>query len=120
MGLIKNQLLQKHLAKHGYHEAKTMPGAWKHNTHPIIISLVVDDFGIKYLKKTHADHLIKTLELEYICNKNWDGNLYYGLTIKWDYKKWTVDLSMPGYTQKVIHKFQHLCPAKPQHAPQKY
>ena len=119
-GLIAKQLLQKYLAKNGYHQTKTTQRPWKYNTRPINISLVVDDFGIKYLKKTHADHLIKTLELDYTCDKNWDRNVYYELTIKWDNKKVIVDLSMPGYAQNVLHKFQHCCPAKPQHAPAKY
>ena len=63
VGLIAKQLLQKYLAKHGYHQTKTTPRPWKYNTRPINISLVVDDFGIKNLKKTHADHLIKRLNL---------------------------------------------------------
>ena len=118
-GIIANQLLEKRLATHGYHPTPITPGLWKHETRPITFSLVVDDFGIKYVGKQHADHLIKALEQDYKCDTNWDGDLYCGLTIKWDYIKRTADLSMPGYIQKVLHKFQHPYPKKPQHAPHK-
>jgi hypothetical protein len=39
------------------------------------------------------------------------------LTLKWDYENRTVDFSMPGYIENVLHKFQHKPPNRPQHAP---
>jgi endonuclease I len=64
---------------------------------PILFSLVVDDFGIKYVGKQHADHLIQAIEQHYKSSKDWEGQLYCGITLKWDYQCHTVDLSMPGY-----------------------
>jgi len=34
---------------------------WKHDTRPIIFSLVVDDFGVKYVGKENAPHLLDTV-----------------------------------------------------------
>jgi hypothetical protein len=42
---------------------------------------------------------------------------YCGLTLDWDYKNRTVDLSMPGYIKAALHKYQHPAPARPEHAP---
>ena len=48
-GLIAQELLEKRLNKHGYHQSKLTPGFWKHDTRPIYFSLIVDDFGVKYV-----------------------------------------------------------------------
>ena len=39
------------------------------------------------------------------------------VTLDWDYDDNYVDISMPGYIKKVLHKFQHKKPKKPQYAP---
>ncbi len=33
-----------------------IPGLWKHNTQPIIFTLVVNDFGVKYVGEENALH----------------------------------------------------------------
>jgi hypothetical protein len=33
----------------------------------------------------------------------------------WDYLAGTVDLSMPGYINTALHKFQHPLPSRPEH-----
>jgi hypothetical protein len=45
-GIIAQQLLEERLQKHGYCQSQMAPGLWKHNTHPISFSLVVDEFGV--------------------------------------------------------------------------
>jgi hypothetical protein len=60
-GIIANDQLQAHLAKYGYHPMPRTPGLWNHATRPVTFSLVVDDFGIKYVGRQHADHLIHAL-----------------------------------------------------------
>ena len=39
------------------------------------------------------------------------------ITLKWDYTCHTVYLSMPGYINKSLLKYQHPDPHKPQHVP---
>ena len=72
-GIITQQLLEERLGKHVYHQSKTNPGLWKHDTRPINFLLVVDDFGVKYVGKQNAHHLIDTVRRYYKCSCNWDG-----------------------------------------------
>jgi hypothetical protein len=53
----------------------------------------------------------------YNISSDWNGGAYCGLTLHWDYKKRTVDLSMQGYIKAALHKYQHPAPALPEHAP---
>ena len=48
-GIIAQQLLEKRLAKAGYYQSKTTPGFWTQEWRPILFSLIIDDFGIKYV-----------------------------------------------------------------------
>ena len=38
---------------------------------------------------------------------DWKGTLYCSITLKWDYQHQTCELSMPGYVQQAVEKFQH-------------
>jgi hypothetical protein len=116
-GILANQLLRKRLAPAGYYEVAHTPGLWRHVSRPIQFSLVVDDFGVKYVGKEHADHLIKTLRQHYKLSEDWEGTLYCGITLEWDYQERTLDISMPGYILKLRAKFQHETPKRPQHSP---
>jgi hypothetical protein len=74
-----------------------MPGLWKHASRPIMFTLIVDDFGIQYTGKQHAQHLIAGLKQDYeAITTDWDGKLFCGIHLDWDYQAHTVDLSMPG------------------------
>jgi hypothetical protein len=42
------------------------------------------------------------------------------MTLKWDYKNRTCDISMPGYAANVLSWFQHNTPKHPQHTPSRY
>ena len=56
--ILAQQLLEERLNKHGYSQSKAVPGLWTHKTWPISFTLVVDDFGVKYVGKEHTMHLI--------------------------------------------------------------
>ena len=86
-------------------------------TLPTIFAPCVDNFGIKYLQKDHADHLINALRSNYTISINWEGKNYCGLEFDWNYSKHYVILSMPKYILSALHKFQHPKPARPQDAP---
>jgi hypothetical protein len=77
----------------------------------------VDDFGVKYIGKSHADHLIKTLMEHYKISSDWAGQRYIGLALQWDCYNRLVHLSMPGYCEKAGQRFLHTAPKKPQHQP---
>jgi hypothetical protein len=77
----------------------------------------VDDFGVKYVGQEHAEHLMTCIKKNYNISSDWNGTAYCGLTLDWDYKNRTVDLSMPGYIKAALHNYQHPAPARPEHAP---
>ena len=116
-GRIANDRLKIHLAKFGYSPVARTPYLWKHATKDICFSLVVDNFGFKHVDKYTADHLIQALKKLYTISINWNGSLYCGLTINWDYDKRICDISIPTYIKEALHKFQHPAPSRPQDAP---
>jgi hypothetical protein len=83
-----------------------------------MFALVVDDFGIQYTGKEHADHLLATLSKDYeAVMVDWSGSLFCGITLDWDYAERHVTLSMPGYVQAALEEFKHPLPAPIEHQP---
>jgi hypothetical protein len=96
-GRLANKLLEKRLKPHGYSPAPHTHGLWLHSTKPMQFALVVDDFGIEYENRKDAEDLIQVLKNHYeAVSEDWDGELFCGITLGWDYENKTVDLSMPG------------------------
>ena len=116
-GLIAQELLEKRLNKRGLYQSQFTPGLWLHKTRNIQFALVVDDFGIKYVKDEDAQYLIDSLTPHYDITVNQEGKRFIGLTLEWDYKNRRVHISMPGYVIKALARFHHKPPAKPQHQP---
>jgi hypothetical protein len=116
-GILVNELLQRNLAKDGYRPTTHTHGVWTHDTRPISFSLVVDDLGVKYIGREHAEHFMTCIKKSYNISSNWNGAAYCGLTLDWEYKNHTVNLSMPRYIKAALHNYQHPTPAHPEHAP---
>ena len=116
-GLLANLLLEKRLNKNGYFQSTIIPGLWTHTTRPIQFTLVVDDFGVKYVGEEHAEHLMSVLREFYAITHDWKGNKYIGITLDWDYERKKVHLSMSGYIGKALTQFKHLTPTKGQDLP---
>ena len=106
-GILAQQLLEQRLNEHGYSQSKAVPGLWTHETRPISFTLVVDDFGVKYVGKENAMHLISILKQHYEISEDWTGSKYIGITFDWDYANKRVHLSMPGYISKALQRFGH-------------
>jgi hypothetical protein len=70
-GIIAQQLLEECLQKHGYCQSQMTPGLWKHDTCPISFSLVVNNFGVKYVGEENAQHLLDTVRKYYKCSCKW-------------------------------------------------
>jgi hypothetical protein len=119
-GLLANKLLQTRLAPFGYYLARHTPGLWLHKTRSISFTLNVDDFAVKCVGKQHAEHLRNALLQTYELTTDWTATVYSGMTLKWDYKNRTCDISMPGYVSNVLSKFQHDAPKHPQHTLSRY
>ena len=80
-GILANKRLKRKLAPFGYHECKNTLGLWYHETSSITFTLVVDNFGVKYIDKNDVDHLISSIKSNYELTVDWKGNLYCGITL---------------------------------------
>ena len=116
-GILANKLLKKRLSTHVYYECQFTPGLYRHMWHPIMFSLVVDDFGVKCQGIQHAKHLKEALEKYSEVDVDWKGQLFYSITLNWNYNMRYVYLSVPGYVHRDRTKDQHSNPKKPQHSP---
>ena len=83
-GILANKKLRRKLAPFGYFEHSSTPGLWYHISRPISFTLVADDFGVKYVNKDDADHLISSIKALYTLTEDWLGNLYCGIALDWD------------------------------------
>jgi hypothetical protein len=63
-GILANELLQHNLAKNGYRPMTHTHGLWTHDMRPISFSLVVDDFGVKYVRREHDEYLSNEMHQE--------------------------------------------------------
>ena len=111
----KQASLHRNSSKSGFKKQATR-SKWR----PISFTLVVDDFGVKYIGKEHVMHLIKSLKEHYEVEEDWEGHRYLGITLDWDYKKREVHLSMPDYVERALVRFNHPTPDKPQHQPHQH
>jgi hypothetical protein len=102
-GKLANDLLQKRLALDGYRPTKHTPGLWKHDTRPLAFTLVVEDFGVKYIDIKDAKHLEACLTKHYPMKSDWTAGRYLGIYLQWDYTNGTVTLTMPGYVKNALH-----------------
>ena len=103
-----------------YFQSTHIPGLWIHKWHPILFSLVIDDFGVKYVGKGNSEQLISSIRKFYPVPEDWTGSLYCGITLKWYCQKRTVDISIPGYVAAALYKYQHKPAQRPQHSPHKW
>jgi hypothetical protein len=105
-GVLAKFDLVLHFSKHGYIQSAHAPGQFTPQTRSISFCLVVDDFGVKYVGKAHAQHLIDVLQQKYTITTDWYGALYVGLHLHWDYDQRAVDISMPNYVTKARQRFE--------------
>ncbi len=78
-GIVANKCLQQKLAPFRYFESTNTPGFWYHETRPIIFTLVVDNFGVKYANKENMDHLMASIKKGLHARQGLDGQ-----PILWD------------------------------------
>eukprot|EP00956_Cyclotella_meneghiniana_P023402 scaffold45578_cov41-Cyclotella_meneghiniana.AAC.1 len=119
-GILAQKFLAERLDKRGYYQCECTPGLWRHKWRPIMFTLIVDDFGVEYVGKEHADHLRDTIKEFYDLTENWDGDLYARISnLDWNYTKRTCRLSMEDYIDTVLTKYNHQRPKKPVLSPYK-
>ena len=95
-GKLAHEKLIDKMTTYGYYPCNGTPGLWRHKWRPIMFTLVVDDFGVKYVGEKHAKHLVTALQQQYSqVVVNWSGDRYCGMTLTWNYATKHVDISMP-------------------------
>jgi hypothetical protein len=101
-GLLANKLLKKRLKQT---RAWTMEARHTSDT----VCLTVDDFGVKYVGREHAEHLKMVLEqhCKVTVTCDWTGERYIGIHMHWDYAKKKVHLYMPGYVERALIGFNY-------------
>ena len=106
-GRLAQNRLVSHLDKHGYKQAPHSPCIFRHIERQTAFSLVVDDFGVKYVRREEdAGHLIETLQKLYEIKVDWSGRKYLGFNITFAADNKSVSLDMPDYIPKVHQRFQ--------------
>ena len=123
-GKLANDLLRKRLNAAGYHETATTPGLWRHVWRPVQLVLIVDDFGVEYVGRKHADHLLGVLNQHYEMSEDWEGKKFAGIGIAWNYaarhNDRTCRLTMANYISDLLFREGHQTPAVPQLSPHKH
>ena len=96
--------LEERLNKVGYYQCPTTPGLWRHKWRPILFCLIVDNFGIEYVDKRHADHLRNILLEHYEITQDWSSSRFSVIDLTWDYSKRTCRLSVNNYIKNFFLK----------------
>ena len=68
-GKVANNRIVDNIAKYGYAHCKPTPSLWQHATRPVVFTLCVDDFGVKYVGKQHTINLLISLPASYNSHK---------------------------------------------------
>ena len=83
--ILANKCLKQKLEPFRYHECKNTPRLWYHKTKSLTFTLVLYNFGVKYVDKSNAEHLIASLKANYALTVDWTGNLYCRISLDWNY-----------------------------------
>ena len=78
---------------------------------------MVDDFGIKYVEKNSTDALLWELRDKYEITTDWNGSHYCGMTLEWDQIMNYVYVSVTGYVENSLPKYQNPAPTHLTHSP---
>ena len=84
------------------------------------VCVCVDDFGIKYFNKDDTDHLLQSIGKYYQYTIDWKGINHYGLTLNWNYHEGYVEISIPGYMEKILKRLQCIPARVPRNFPHKH
>ena len=79
----------------------------------------MDDFGVKYVGKQYAEHLITCIQEYYPVSIDWNGKLYFVFSFDWDYKQKHLTMSMKFSLEGSMNEYQQKMTTPPQNAPHK-
>ena len=70
-----------------------------------MFSLVVDDFGVKYVNRDDVNYLANTLRQINEITMDWTGSKYLGITVDHDYHAEEIAISMPQFIVNLLDKY---------------
>ena len=118
-GILANKLLWWRLFPHRYYKCNNTPRLWKHIKQPTSFTLVVDNFGVNFVVKEHADTVIFNMVHKTKIRTHW--RLEQGPLLQYQIEMWlrhkNGGLIHARIHKKVLHKYKHDMMSKPQHCP---
>ena len=96
-GMLANNHITKHFDTYGYSPTADTAVIWSHQTRPMSLTLVVYNFGVKYVGQQHSDCLVAPLAVLYLLITKCKVKLHCGPTLNWYYNIRTVDITIPEY-----------------------
>jgi hypothetical protein len=78
------------------------------NHGPFLLHWRLPNLVLNTKQNNYIDHLIGMIKCTYNLTEDWNGNLYCGVTLDWDYKNRMVDISMPGYINKKLQEYKQV------------
>ncbi len=69
-GILANKRLRRKLEPFGYYKSTNTTGLWRHKSQPLTFTLVVDDFGVKFVDKANVHHLILSIKTTYTLTED--------------------------------------------------
>ena len=117
-GIIANQELVNYMApfRISSRATHTWPmGPWQQN----VFSLVVDNLCVQYWSTEDSDNFLKAPRAKYLITVNMEETVYIGIKIERECVHRTFTLSIPSYTRKALHRFQHILRGNKEYSPHK-
>ena len=75
--ILAYKLTEENIGKYGHSPTKHTRGLWQHNTKSIQLSLIDEDFVIKYEHKSDMKYLAKALNKHYkAISVDWRGEIF--------------------------------------------
>ena len=108
-GKAAKNLMRTRINNSGYFVAATTPGIFRHTWSTIQFCLIIDDFGIEYVRGKHAHHLRQVPKEYYELSEDWKGTKFAGIALECNYaanhNERTCRLNIKGYSEIVIIRF---------------
>jgi hypothetical protein len=107
-GRLSKEKLDRILAARDYYEDDLVPCIYRHTTNGVKFVLVVDDFAVSARDEAGKAHFLATLrDAGYVLDVDHAGSKFVGLTINYQRAEGVLEVSMPGYVDKLMARFAH-------------
>jgi hypothetical protein len=88
----------------GFHQVPHHNGLLQYESRSIIFSLVVHDFGIKYVSHDDVNYLAEKLRKIYEITMDWTSSKYLGINVDHDYHANEIAINIPHLIAILLNK----------------